>query len=685
MVPQSRLCGSDPRQALTFTFPTADLFQFAVPQKCLFVKDTPLAFALEFYQGSIKRPLLLQENYDDPHKPAASPVVHIRGLIDGVVEADLVEALQEFGPISYVVVMPKKRQALVEFEDILGACNAVNYAADNQIYIAGHPAFVNYSTSQKISRPGDSDDSRGVNNVLLFTILNPIYSITTDVLYTICNPCGPVQRIVIFRKNGVQAMRAKASLNGADIYSGCCTLKIEYAKPTRLNVFKNDQDTWDYTNPNLSGQVEGKETYSEEAGGFKYGGCLRLASWPNQGLPTWRPAPEIKATELFPEVSNIGLLLTGEPGGNPNKRQRQPPLLGDHPAEYGGPHGGYHGHYHDEGYGPPPPHYEGRRMGPPVGGLHRGPSRYGPQYGHPPPPPPPPEYGPHADSPVLMVYGLDQSKMNCDRVFNVFCLYGNVEKVKFMKSKPGAAMVEMADGYAVDRAITHLNNNFMFDQKLNVCVSKQQAIMPGQSYGLEDGSCSYKDFSGSRNNRFSTPEQAAKNRIQHPSNVLHFFNAPLEVTEDNFYEICDELGVKRPASVKVFSGKSERSSSGLLEWETKGDALETLAFLNHYQMKNPNLAIRPASCHGFSIMASKPQQQQQTPPQQQPNSVPAYETLKLERVREKVLHVELNRPEKRNAMNVAFWREMVECFNKIGQDPECHAVVISGAGKMFTS
>lgn len=75
--------------------------------------------------------------------------------------------------------MPKKRQALVEFEDILGACNAVNYAADNQIYFAGHPAFVNYSTSQKISRPGDSDDARGVNNVLLFTILNPIYSITT--------------------------------------------------------------------------------------------------------------------------------------------------------------------------------------------------------------------------------------------------------------------------------------------------------------------------------------------------------------------------------------------------------------------------------------------------------------------------------------------------------------------------
>lgn len=47
---------------------------------------------------------LFQENYDDPHKTPASPVVHIRGLIDGVVEADLVEALQEFGPIRYFLV-----------------------------------------------------------------------------------------------------------------------------------------------------------------------------------------------------------------------------------------------------------------------------------------------------------------------------------------------------------------------------------------------------------------------------------------------------------------------------------------------------------------------------------------------------------------------------------------------------
>ncbi|NXL69010.1 ECH1 protein, partial [Chordeiles acutipennis] len=61
------------------------------------------------------------------------------------------------------------------------------------------------------------------------------------------------------------------------------------------------------------------------------------------------------------------------------------------------------------------------------------------------------------------------------------------------------------------------------------------------------------------------------------------------------------------------------------------------------------------------------------------------ETLRLRREREHVLHLELHRPEKRNAMSPAFWREMVECFQDITRDSSCRAVVISGAGKIFTA
>uniref|UniRef100_A0A1B6DH03 RRM domain-containing protein n=1 Tax=Clastoptera arizonana TaxID=38151 RepID=A0A1B6DH03_9HEMI len=95
--------------------------------------------------------------------------------------------------------------------------------------------FNNYSDDLRRKRPEDKP-----NHVLLFTIINPMYPITVDVLHTICSPIGQVLRIVIFKKNGVQAMvefdsietakRAKENLNGADIYSGCCTLKIEFSK-----------------------------------------------------------------------------------------------------------------------------------------------------------------------------------------------------------------------------------------------------------------------------------------------------------------------------------------------------------------------------------------------------------------------------------------------------------------------
>ncbi|NP_072116.1 delta(3,5)-Delta(2,4)-dienoyl-CoA isomerase, mitochondrial precursor [Rattus norvegicus] len=62
-----------------------------------------------------------------------------------------------------------------------------------------------------------------------------------------------------------------------------------------------------------------------------------------------------------------------------------------------------------------------------------------------------------------------------------------------------------------------------------------------------------------------------------------------------------------------------------------------------------------------------------------------YESIQVTSAQKHVLHVQLNRPEKRNAMNRAFWRELVECFQKISKDSDCRAVVVSGAGKMFTS
>uniref|UniRef100_A0A182Q2B2 PTBP1-like RNA recognition motif 2 domain-containing protein n=1 Tax=Anopheles farauti TaxID=69004 RepID=A0A182Q2B2_9DIPT len=75
------------------------------------------------------------------------------------------------------------------------------------------------------------------NHILLFTILNPIYPITVDVLHTICQTSLPRCWSRTF-DTIESATRAKDSLNGCDIYSGCCTLKIDYAKPLVTRTMK---------------------------------------------------------------------------------------------------------------------------------------------------------------------------------------------------------------------------------------------------------------------------------------------------------------------------------------------------------------------------------------------------------------------------------------------------------------
>ncbi|XP_034537960.1 heterogeneous nuclear ribonucleoprotein L-like [Notolabrus celidotus] len=463
-----------------------------------------------------------RDNGEDSHRISPSPVVHVRGLCEAVVEADLIDALEKFGPICYVMMMPFKRQALVEFSAVESADRCVSCGAKEPVYIAGQQAYFNYSTSKRITRPTNADNPNSGNKVLLLSIQNPLYPITTDVLYTVCNPIGSVLRIVIFKRNGIQAMvefesiqcaqKAKAALNGADIYAGCCTLKIEYARPTRLNVIKNDNESWDYTKPYLVRRDRGKG------------------------------------------------------------RQRQA-ILGEHPSSYS-----------DNGYGPPCP-----LLPLPGNSRYKLTSVDVPDMVSYPLPQSSSSYSGHAPSSVAMVSGLHPSKMNCTRIFNLFCLYGNIEKVKFMKSVPGTALVEMGDEYAVDRAITHLNSIKVFGKRLNVCVSKQHAVIPSQVFELEDGSSSYKDFAMTRNNRFSSAGQASKNIIQPPSAVLHYYNVPPCISQDHLLRLCTEYDVPGFVKFKMFDAKpSSKTISGLLEFNSKTEAVEVLTVLNHYQIRIPN-------------------------------------------------------------------------------------------------
>lgn len=442
-------------------------------------------------EPSVKR--YRRDETADPTNPNPSIVVHVRNLSPKATEADLLESLSTFGPIAYATCIRQSRMALVEFETLDGAKACVQFASTGAITVGGHSPLFNYSTSQCIERLGF--ESAIPNKVVLCTISNVQYPIDADVMYQICSQHGPVLRIAVMHKSfGAQALVeynsvesakvAKHAMNGADIYSGCCTLKVEFAKPEYVKITRHDKDQRDFT-------VEPATSVDATTG--------RKVLIPSVSGPPRNPfASQARKAKSFNEDELIDLSLAGGHGC------------------------------------------------------------------------------------VMMVYGIDFDKITPDMIFNIFCGYGNVLRINFLRTKNMTGMVEMGSRPEAESVIYHLQGIELFGCTLDIKHSHQDRILHQRDpFTLFDNCPSFRDYTMSRNQRFLCADAAARNRITSPTNQLHFYNAPGKMDEEKIREILSAKNAPSPQSVDVFPPKSEKSSSGLLSYATVTEAMEALALCNH--------------------------------------------------------------------------------------------------------
>ena len=186
---------------------------------------------------------------------------------------------------------------------------------------------------------------------------------------------------------------------------------------------------------------------------------------------------------------------------------------------------------------------------------------------------------------VLLVYGLEPPKWNCDRLFNLICQYGNVNKIFYMKNKPNTAMVEMGSPEGVDNIRRNLGDLVVFGEKLRFDISKKHIRInnPPPEFIMEDGSSSVKEFYHERNmNRFITPDMARKNRIIRPSKVLHFFNI-LKIPDAEFENMFSSMGAVVPNQIKWVPCKNEAKNQGvgLCYFDSIEDATEAMVLVSH--------------------------------------------------------------------------------------------------------
>ncbi|CAI4228641.1 unnamed protein product [Auanema sp. JU1783] len=495
----------------------------------------------------------------DPINPDPSIVVHVRNLNHKATEADLLEALGPFGPIAYALVRRAQSMALVEFETLDGAKACVEFAGSNQIFVAGQPAQFNYSTSESIQRMGH--ESATPNHVLVLTVTNVQYPITADVIHEICNSHGDVKRICIVKRTHVVvalvefesqdvAKAVKHAINGADIYSGCCTLKVEFAGTTHVRVTRQDNDQRDYTG-SLDVVVPSQRKTLIPAPSEPPASYGQQSDYP----AAYPSAPTFPSRNSFRGGPPPGP-TSSRPSYPPNDPYTRDPYSSREPYDsYSSRDNNYDRGYSsstDRGY-----RSDDR-------GLDGG------------------------DGCVIMVYGLDQAKINCDMLFNLFCQYGNVLRVKFMLAKVDTAMVEMGLPEHVTNVMGYLQGVTLFGMTIELKPSFQAGVREvKEPFDMPDGTPSFKDFTNSRNQRFSTAEAALRNRLTVPTRVIHWYNAPPEMDGQKILDLFAERGAPLPASTFVFPSRTERSSSGTAEFDSLEKATEALSLANHTPVPSP--------------------------------------------------------------------------------------------------
>ncbi|NXY60882.1 PTBP3 protein, partial [Callaeas wilsoni] len=221
-----------------------------------------------------------------------SRVLHIRQIPSDVTGAEVVSLGLPFGKVTNLLMLRGKGQAFLEMASVDAAVSMVNYYAPATPHLHNQPVYIQYSNYKELRTDNQDNQARpqaalqSVNavqhgnlgitsalaaeggvlpshgSVLRIIVENVFYPVTLDILYQIFSKFGYVMKIVMFHKNNqfqallqyadaTNAYYAKMSLDGHSIYTGCCTLHIDFSKLTNLTVKYNNDKSRDFTRVDL--------------------------------------------------------------------------------------------------------------------------------------------------------------------------------------------------------------------------------------------------------------------------------------------------------------------------------------------------------------------------------------------------------------------------------------------------
>lgn len=541
---------------------------------------------------------------------APSKVIHLRSLPNDVTDSEVVQLGIPFGKMSNVLLLKQKNQAFLEFEDENVATTFVNYYSKMSCQIRGKQVYVQFSQHKELKTDqshafqnqasqaalqaaqqalmGNGDSEGAKKTTLRVIVENLVYPVTIEVLHQIFGKFGKVLKMIIFTKNNtfqaliqfgdsVSANAAKLSLDGQNIYNGCCTLRIDYSKLSQLNIKYNNDKSRDFTNPNLPSGDPGLDQAMAFGGGGAHPG-LMVATM--QGLS---PAQlTLGGASLGAQAQLCAMYdATGLMTGHMTRHMTLDGCFDDClTADALGATAGQFVPYVDTLLAPSPSPQgmgmqgmQGMSAGMGLQGMGLGfqnamgrliPGMQQQQQG----------------SSVILVSNLDE-QITPDALFTLFGVYGDVHRVKILFNKKDNALIQMAEPHQAALAIAHLDKAKVAGKVIRVTQSKHSLVQMPKD-GQPDAGLT-KDFTSSQLHRFKRPGSKNCQNIYPPSAVLHLSNIPPAVSDDDLKENFSQHG-----EVKAFKFFQKDRRMALIEMGSVEEAIMALIAMHNYPLSESN-------------------------------------------------------------------------------------------------
>ena len=179
---------------------------------------------------------------------------------------------------------------------------------------------------------------------------------------------------------------------------------------------------------------------------------------------------------------------------------------------------------------------------------------------------------------VLLVSNLDENLTECDHLFILFGVYGDVQRVKILFNKKDTALVQMSEPQQALLAMNHLDKVKLWGKAIRVMPSKHTTVQLPKD-GQPDAGLT-KDYSNSNLHRFKKPGSKNYSNIYPPSSTLHLSNIPSTVEESDLRTAFLNIGLH----VQAFKFFPKDRKMALVQLTNVDEAIKALVNLHNYQL-----------------------------------------------------------------------------------------------------